>query len=275
MSNNTPSLLFVSDLYYDAQQRIYYEEDVFLSSQLKDDFDIAICHPLAVQHFEDNADLIVFRNTGPVIYYKEQYLGCRKRLMDKKSRVFNNLTGKADMLGKQYLVDLTQMGLPVTYSIDTAKDIPNLPVSEEYVVKSKDGADSIGMKYISADEVKNLEFNNELLQPKIDFEYEVSFYFIDCDFQYGMYAPNIEKRWQLEEYNPSSMDLEFAKKFIDWNDMKHGIQRVDACRTKSGDLLLVELEDLNPYLSILEVEKDVQSRFIERFRRSLLEMFAE
>lgn len=34
-----------------------------------------------------------------------------------------------------------------------------------------------------------------------------------------------------------------------WDDLNWGIQRVDACRSEQGELLLVELEDLNPYLS--------------------------
>ena len=55
-------------------------------------------------------------------------------------------------------------------------------------------------------------------------------------------------------------DLKFARKFIEWNDIKYGIQRVDACRTKTGKLLLVELEDLNPFLSlqvqVLKLKRD-------------------
>ena len=56
--------------------------------------------------------------------------------------------------------------------------------------------------------------------------------------------------------------MEFAQKFIRWNGIKNGIQRVDACRTKDGRLLLVELEDLNPYLSILELDEETRERFI-------------
>jgi len=57
-------------------------------------------------------------------------------------------------------------------------------------------------------------------------------------------------------------DIKFAEKFIKWNKIKNGIQRVDACRTQDGKLLLVELEDLNPYLSILELDENTREKFI-------------
>lgn len=101
-----------------------------------------------------------------------------------------------------------------------------------------------------------------LIQPAIDFKYEVSFYFINDKLEYALYAPNKDKRWELEKYNFTDEDIEFSQKFIKWNGIKNGIQRVDACRTQDGDLLLVELEDLNPYLSVLELDKETRNNFI-------------
>ena len=63
--------------------------------------------------------------------------------------------------------------------------------------------------------------------------------------------------------------MEFAQKFIKWNGIKNGIQRVDACRTQDGRLLLVELEDLNPYLSILELDEETRNIFL----RDLMDAF--
>ena len=104
--------------------------------------------------------------------------------------------------------------------------------------------------------------NDILIQPAIDFEYEVSFYFINDKFEYAVYAPNKKERWKLERYVPSAEEIEFAKRFIGWNTIENGIQRVDACKTKDGQLLLVELEDLNPYLSLLELNKETVEIFI-------------
>ena len=46
--------------------------------------------------------------------------------------------------------------------------------------------------------------------------------------------------------NCTDEDIAFAVRFIEWNTVTHGIQSADACRTNDGELLLVELEDLNP-----------------------------
>ncbi|RST16745.1 hypothetical protein EF908_35000, partial [Streptomyces sp. WAC04770] len=106
-------------------------------------------------------------------------------------------------------------------------------------------------------------------QPRIGFRYEVSFYFVDQDFQYALYAPDPERRWVLEPYAASAEDLAFARRFIAWNSLPYGIQRVDACRTAEGELLLVELEDLNPYLSLDRVGEEVREAFVARLTASL------
>lgn len=269
MNSRKPNVLFLTDLYYKAQKRVYYEEDLFLTSQLRDVFNLIICHPKDTEPFEKLVDGIVFRNTGPVIYYKKEYNAFRKRLLNGKTKIYNSLDGQADMQGKQYLVDLAQSGFPVIPTIDMKENIGLLPESDTYVVKPKDGADSIGMNLIGPKDLDSLELDNALLQPKINFRYEVSFYYIDNEFQYALYAPDTSKRWQLKSYDHSLEDVAFAQKFIDWNAMEHGIQRVDACRSENGELLLVELEDLNPYLSLLDIEKKLREQFIDNFKQSL------
>ena len=106
-------------------------------------------------------------------------------------------------------------------------------------------------------------------KPAIDFQYEVSFYFIDNKFEYALYAPDKSKRWILKEYNCTDEDIAFAGRFIEWNTVTHGIQRVDACRTNDGELLLVELEDLNPYLSILDVNEKIRHIFLNDMMETL------
>ncbi|NED79536.1 hypothetical protein G3I76_05430, partial [Streptomyces sp. SID11233] len=76
-----------------------------------------------------------------------------------------------------------------------------------------------------------------------------------------LYAPDPARRWELAPYRPSAADLAFARRFIEWNALPYGIQRVDACRTPEGDLLLVELEDHNPYLSLGLLDEDTRTSF--------------
>ena len=71
------------------------------------------------------------------------------------------------------------------------------------------------MEFLSKDEVllRSVDKNdkNTLIQPLINFEYEVSFYFIDKEFQYALYAPDKNRRWELKEYTATKEDLDFAQ----------------------------------------------------------------
>ncbi|MDX6361807.1 MAG: hypothetical protein QOC85_810 [Streptomyces sp.] len=269
MPAERPRVLYVTDLAYEAKGRRYCDEDIFLTARLREDFDIALCHPLDAVALMDAFDAVVIRNSGPVLNYQQAYDAFRAEATRRGTLVHNGLTGKADMAGKQYLVDLSAAGRPVIPTIDRAEDAGRLPTADEYVVKPKAGADSIGLEFITRDRLEELTYDGVLVQPRVRFRYEVSFYFVDHTFQYALYAPRPERRWDLERYEPSAADLEFAQLFIDWNDIRHGIQRVDACRAPSGELLLVELEDLNPYLSLELLDDETRTAFVAQLRASL------
>ncbi|MEV0534465.1 hypothetical protein [Kitasatospora sp. NPDC050463] len=264
-----PSVLFVTDLAYQARGRRYCDEDIRLSARLRADFDIALCHPLDAVALMDGFDAVVVRNSGPVLHYQEQYEAFRTEAAARGTRVYNPLSGRGDMAGKQYLLDLTAAGYPVIPTVDRVEDLGRLPVSAQYAVKPKAGADSIGLTFVAPDRLAGLAYGDILVQPRVDFRYEVSFYFVDEEFQYALHAPDPDRRWVLEPYRPTDADLGFARRFIEWNTLDHGIQRVDACRTRDGDLLLVELEDLNPYLSLDRVAEPVGDAFATAVTASL------
>ncbi|MFI9159640.1 hypothetical protein [Kitasatospora aureofaciens] len=265
-----PRVLLVTDLAYQARGRRYCDEDIQLAARLREDFDVALCHPLDAAALLDSFDVVLVRNSGPVLNYRAQYEDFRARALERGARVYTQLTGRADMAGKQYLLDLTAAGYPVIPTVDRAEDLPRLPVVPEYVVKPKLGADSIGLRIVPREQLGTVRYDEDVLvQPLIRFAYEVSFYFVDDAFQYALHAPDPEQRWRLEPYEPTAADLEFARRFIAWNTVEHGIQRVDACRTPEGGLLLVELEDLNPYLSLDLVDEATRHRFVAALKSSL------
>lgn len=260
------SILYLTDLYYEAKGRKYYEEDLFITSKLKDHFNILIGNPQQAISFLDSADFVVFRNTGAILGFEKYFHQFLSVVKENKITTFNSFDGKADIKGKQYLLDLMDLGYPVIPTVDNLAEIEKLGEHGKYLVKLKNGADSIGMEILDKEEMLRNNPNGKLIQPLIDFAYEVSFYYLDNEFQYALYAPDKNKRWDLQEYEPTAQDLEFAEKFIEWNDMERGITRVDACRTKdNGSLLLVELEDLNPFLSLELLPKEKQERFITNF----------
>lgn len=262
-------ILYVTDLAYEARGRRYCDEDIFLTSRLREDFDLALCNPRDAVALMDAFDAVVVRNSGPVLTHQDAYDDFRERARVSGARVYNPLSGKADMAGKQYLLDLSAAGYPVIPTVDRAQDLHRLPETDRYVVKPKFGADSMGLEIVTGDRVRDLVTGDVLVQPCVDFAYEVSFYFVDHDFQYALYAPHPDRRWQLEPYEPTDGDLEFARRFIDWNAIDHGIQRVDACRAPGGELLLVELEDLNPYLSLDALDDDGRDAFVAAMKASL------
>ncbi|GGJ98835.1 hypothetical protein GCM10011583_32940 [Streptomyces camponoticapitis] len=267
-----PRVLYVTDLAYEAKGRRYCDEDILFSSRLRRDFTVATCHQADAARLMGEFDGVVVRNSGPVIRYRKQYDDFRDRALAEGVRVYNPLTGRGDMAGKQYLVELSAAGLPVIPTVDRAQDLGRLPDADEYVVKPKDGADSIGMRFVPRDRLAGLGgpggpgggLGDVLVQPRIPFSYEVSFYFVDHDFQYALHAPDPDRRWELVPYEARAVDLDFARKFIDWNTLDHGIQRVDACRAPDGELLLVELEDLNPFLSLELLDETTRDAFIAR-----------
>ncbi|WP_055489220.1 hypothetical protein [Streptomyces sp. TP-A0356] len=264
-----PRLLYVTDLAYQARGRRYCDEDIALSSRLRADFDIALCHPLDTAALMDDFDAVVVRNSGPMLHHQAAYDAFRARAAAHGTRVYNPLTGRADMAGKQYLLDLTAAGFPVIPTADRPEDLGRLPESDRYAVKPKAGADSIGLDFVPRERLADLSWGDILVQPRIDFRYEASFYYVDDAFQYALHAPDPAQRWVLEPYEPTEADLAFARRFIDWNTLDHGIQRVDACRTQGGDLLLVELEDLNPYLSLDRVPGPDRDAFVAAMTASL------
>ncbi|MGW0812164.1 hypothetical protein ACWD00_02705 [Streptomyces viridiviolaceus] len=277
MPSERPRILYVTDLAYPARGRRYCDEDIFLTSRLREDFDLALCHPAEAAGLLDAFDAVVVRNSGPVLAHRAAYDAFRERAAECGARVYNQLTGRADMAGKQYLLELTAAGHPVIPTVDRPEDLHRLPAADQYVVKPKLGADSIGLRIVPADRVRETASagaGDVLVQPRIDFAYEVSFYFVDHDFQYALYAPDPDRRWQLEPYDATDEDLAFARRFIEWNGIDHGIQRVDACRAPGGELLLVELEDLNPYLSLDALDETARDAFVTAVRGSLRRFLA-
>ncbi|MBO1420186.1 hypothetical protein [Streptomyces sp. FH025] len=265
-----PRVLLVTDLAYQARGRRYCDEDIRLSARLREDFDVALCHPLDAASLMDAFDVVLVRNSGPVLNYRAEYEAFRDRALERGTPVLTQLTGRADMAGKQYLLELSAAGYPVIPTIDRAEDLARLPAVPEYVVKPKLGADSIGLRIVPRERLDTVTYDDVLVQPLIRFTYEVSFYFVDDAFQYALHAPDPERRWRLVPYEPTAADIEFARSFIAWNTVEHGIQRVDACRTPEGELLLVELEDLNPYLSLDLVDEATRERFVAALKASLL-----
>jgi hypothetical protein len=263
------SLLLVSDLNYRAQGRSYGDEDTWLAGRLRERFDVAICSPLDATALMAPFDLILVRNSGPVIHYQEEYDTFRRAAIETGARLVNPPTGQGDQQGKGYLVTMCAGGEAVIPTVGRRADLPRLPNVAEYVVKPVLGADSVGLRFFQAEQLPEVDLTGCLVQPRMDVVHEISFVFVGRSFSYATYAPDHERRWELVPYPASDDEIAFAQRFVDWNSLEIGVQRVDACRTRDGDLLLVELEDLNPYLSLDVLEPSVRESFCAELVRTL------
>ncbi len=257
-------LLLVTDLAYAAAGRRYGDEDVWLADRLRHHVALALCHPEDAADLLPGCDVALVRNSGPVLGHAEPWERFRARAEELGTPVLPQLTGRGDQRGKHYLLALHAAGFPVIPTVQGVAAAATLPASERYVVKPVHGADSIGLRVLAADELGSVTDPHLLVQPYVDLVHEISFYVVDRHYAYALYAPDPAHRWRLERYEPSDDDLAFVRRFVEWNDVDHGIQRVDACRTRDGGLLLVELEDLNPYLSLELLDPDTRDRFVER-----------
>ena len=267
-----PSVLYVTDLTYPARGRRYGDEDVALSARLSDAAHVALCAPRDVVALMDPFDAVVVRNSGPVLHHRPDWEAFRARALQRGTPVFNPLTGRGDMQGKQYLVDLTAQGEPVVPTVLGLEGLDRLPPAPSYVVKPVLGADSIGLQVVPPDRLTGMDLSGQLVQPHVDLVAELSFVFVGRSFCYALAAPDPSRRWALEPYAAAPADLAFAQRFVDWNALDHGVQRVDACRTREGGLLLMELEDLNPYLSLDVLDAATREAFVVAMTASLLDL---
>lgn len=261
-------------LYLSNQANSDPEEDLYLAEALRIDFDIRIVHPLDSEQYLHDTDGVVVRNIWPTYEYLDEW----KRIMNmlKKSgiKTYNPLTGKGDLGGKKYLVELYDSGLPVIPSIDSIQKIEKLPKSESYWIKPLESCDGVGAKKCTRQELLETDISDFIIQPYIEFESEPSFYFIDGRFSYAITMPNRILDTNIKQYLPMDDDLLFAQKFVAWNDLPYGIQRIDAVRLFDGTLLLTEVEDIAEYLYLLDLDKNERESVTKTLLNSVRNAFA-
>jgi hypothetical protein len=250
----------VTDPGYPAKGRRYGDEDVLLAGRLRASFEVATAHPNEAAAAIDQADVVLVRNSGPVLGHLEAWEAFKARAAAVDVPVVNPLHGKGDQAGKGYLVEMTAAGMPVIPTVDSFAELARLGAAERFVVKPKAGADSLGQEVLT--DLAGVELGELVAQPFVPFVHEESYVFVGRSFVYAVRTLDEARRWQLEPWRPSHDDVAWAQVFVDWNGLDVGVTRVDACRLPDGSLLLVELEDLNPYLSLEVLDGPTLDAFV-------------
>ena len=313
--NNRIQIAIISNLKFNIKGRDYGSEDKLLASELrKHNFQVEILHPETILPLNDPPNAQILQNLT-VLFFRNNYGGhleqaYRHQLSNfitdtnnpHNSKIFNDFQQcHGDYQGKQHLLDLYSLGFPVIPSTRKLSDLTTPPfnpsTSTSFMVKSMTGADSNDMQGNLTLPETILKFNalekksseQFVIQPMMDFVYEVSFYYFEGMFMYAMYNGGSEtmqsnvgnatdteeaasaKRWTLQIYEPTTKDLIFASKFIKWNNCHRQILRIDAIRLLSsgtkdkedseGELLLMEIEDYNCWLSLSELKEQAPNVF--------------
>lgn len=230
------------------------------------------------EKLDDRYDIILKRNTWisqeisiqELQEYEEKSNKLNERLKNK-DKILVNFNGKFDANGKEYLVDLFHKNYEVIPSIDNLDEFNLLPKAKKYLLKPKIGYDGIGQRKINREELEEINIQDYIVQPLIEFESEVQFYFINTELQYALeFKPSKVPIYpEAISYKYNKKEIELAQKFADLNDGFVGIQRIDFIKLHNGELKLLEIEDAAPYLDLDSLELKERNKFINSYKEMI------
>lgn len=253
-------------------------EDIYLQERFKKDGNI--CDIKWVDYDEkldDYYDIIIRRNTWvgnskDTKSYKSLDGLLIERLVNKKAKTVNlqGLDGK----GKEYLLDFYRKGLKVIPTSNDLNEALNWNY-DKYVLKQINSfGSSIGQAYVSKDELKE-KFNKDkyLIQPKLKFKSEVQTYFINSKLMYAFeYIPSKYPVYPDPIYiNLSKEEEKLATLFSSLSNIKYGMKRVDFLRLEDNSLVLLEIEDNAPHMSLEELDEKYRNKVIDEYVKGIYE----
>ncbi|TSC84456.1 MAG: hypothetical protein G01um101417_262 [Parcubacteria group bacterium Gr01-1014_17] len=182
----------------------------------------------------------------------------------------NRFIGMGDQKGKRYLVKLYNTKYQVVPSFNNYEKALRQD-SKEYLLKPIYSGSGKGIVSVPTNHLKQyFDAKKYIIQPKIKFASEISFFFIDNNFHHALKTKG--GRWDLELYFPTAEESSLAYQFVEWNPMT-GIQRIDFLKTYTNKILLLEIEDWCPYLSLLDVKDFPVSNFVSVVVKSIQDSF--
>lgn len=186
-----------------------------------------------------------------------------------------NFDGKFDNQGKTYLSQLFKLGYPVVPTISNIDDLELLGNPQKYLIKPVNGYASFGILESTKENIHSMWDDNYVIQPFINFDAEVQFYFVGNKFEHAqIFRPKkLLSHENAVKYSPTIQELEIASALAELNGANfNGVQRIDFL--KVGDkLFLSELEDDSPYLDIESLSLEERKRFINDFKQMTYEYY--
>ena len=258
-------------------------EDFILTKSFAEDGNkVDLLNFPAKENILKSYDIIILKNAWDLNektyrnYFKEE-----QKLYNfiKKTKLIliNTLDGKLQFTknGKNILVDLFKKGYNVVPSINNINDFHLLPKSDKYIKKPIIGYDGFDMQILNFEQASKAILKNEILQPKLNFKSEVQMYFVNDEFQYALeYTPS---KWpnypKPKEYMASDEEIKEATNFIKLNKLSCGFGRVDFLKLDNDKLVMLEMADSNPNMSLPLLHKKTLNKFLKSFKNAVYTYF--
>lgn len=249
------------------------KEDCFIAkSFINDGHHVTIARQDYDERLDEIYDIILLRNIWHFDSYnyarfKNDMIKLRERLKEKNIPTIN-LFGRFDDSGKLYLKELYDKGYPVIPTSTNVLDFKEYNDTTEFLLKPLDGYEGYGILEVQKKDIK--EDNNYIIQPKIQFEKEVEFYFLNREFQFCLeFVPSKKPVYPIPSlYQYTKEELKIAQNFADLCDENFvGVQRIDFLKTKEGKLLLLEIGDSSPYLNLNSLDENIRNKFLSNYKK--------
>ncbi len=188
----------------------------------------------------------------------------------KKTRVFNSCEILNWNSNKAYLAELEKKGAPGIPTITVDKVTPARVAiafetfgSEKLVIKPQIGAGAWRQVLLSKDDAypnaQDLPPAAAILQPflpSVQSEGEYSFLYFGGEFSHALLKTAVTGDYRIQSayggkaigYKPKPDEFETVQRILDSLDFKPLYARVDLLRGLDGELKLIELEMIEPYL---------------------------
>ncbi len=251
-------------------------EDKYLAESLKKDGNIVDISWIDYdEKLDEKYDVIIRRNTWvdkleKTIKYSKLDNLLKERLQKKHIKTVN-LVGY-DGKGKKYLIDFIKKGYPVIPTFYNVDDALTKTDCDEYILKMEDSYGSgLGQMVVEREKIKEIFKHGYLIQPKLKFKSEIQNYFVGNKLMYVFeYIPSKYPNYP----DPISIKLNNKQKDIVCSiaketGLKVGFQRIDFLKLENDDLLLLEIEDNSPHMSLEELNENYRNIVLEEYKNNL------
>ena len=169
-------------------------------------------------------------------------------------------------------------GLPVIPSTTNLKELEEINTCNTFVLKPIKSCNSaFGQKVINKSDLEKEFKSGLLIQPKIKFKSEVQCYFVGNELMYTFeFIPSKYPDYPepiLIELNEKERGL--AEEFAKYSCLETGFQRIDFLKLENDELILLEIEDTGPHMSLEFLETDLRERVLEEYKENVYKYLSQ